>query len=192
MRRASSGPRRADAPLRRRVRRIVTAVPAAMLAVVLASCRTSPATSGPDASATFVVVRHAEKAADDPRDPSLLPAGTARAQRLATMLRDAPLRAVFATPFRRTQQTAAPTARSHDLPIQVYDPAEPAAALARRLRDSHRDGTVLVVGHSNTAPALAAALCGCAVAPMPETEYGRHYRLTVEGDGPARLEVIAW
>jgi broad specificity phosphatase PhoE len=141
-------------------------------------------------AATFVVVRHAEKAQDDPRDPS--PAGRARAERLAGMLADAPLAAVYATPFRRTRATAQPAARLHGLTVTTYDAAQPAAALAARLRASHARGTVLVVGHSNTAPALAAALCACVVEPMPKDEYGRYYRLGASPGAPARLEVLAW
>ena len=48
---------------------------------------------------------------------------------------------------------------------------------------------MLVVGHSNTAPDIAAALCGCAVAPMPETEYGRRMAVTFGPDGSATLDV---
>lgn len=157
-----------------------------------ASMARGPAAAVPPPGATFMLVRHAEKAQDDPRDPGLLPAGEARARRLAEMLANAPLRAVYATPFRRTRLTAAPTADAHGLSIWIHDPAEPPAITAARLRDTHRDGVVLVVGHSNTLPPLAAALCGCDVAPMPESEYGRYYRLRSPGAGPARLEVLAW
>lgn len=169
------------------------AAAAALIAALAACAGTADVAPRPgQQGATFIVVRHAEKAGDDPRDPSLLPSGRQRAEKLAAMLRSAPLRAVYATPFRRTQQTAAPAAHEHGLTVLTYDPAEPASAFAGRLLAAHRDGTVLVVGHSNTAPSLAAALCECEVAPMPETEYGRHYRLIAEHGGPARLEVVAW
>jgi len=159
------------------------------LAALLPAC--SPPRATP-AGADFVLVRHAEKAADDPRDPSLAPAGQARAQRLADVLRDAPLAAAYATQFRRTQLTAQPAATAHSLQVMRYDAAEPAAALAARLRTAHPQGTVLVVGHSNTVPALAAALCECNVEPIPETEYGRMYRLHVPSHGAATLDVHSW
>jgi phosphohistidine phosphatase SixA len=161
-------------------------------ALALAACVTAP----DDAStgATFVIVRHAEKATDDPRDPELAPAGEARAGRLARMLADAPLTAVYATAFRRTRLTAEPVARMHGLPVTPYDAKRPPADTAAELRARHPQGTVLVVAHSNTAPDLAAVLCGCEVEPLPESEYGRYYRLTAPASAklPARLEVLAW
>lgn len=167
-------------------------VPVIAWALLTASCASAP----PDATtgATFLIVRHAEKAADDPRDPLLSAAGQARAARLATLLADAPLKAVYSTGFRRTQATAQPVASAHGLAVEPYDARVAPSELAARLRARHSEGTVLVVGHSNTAPALAAALCACPVAPMPESEYGIHYRLEAPAaiDAPARLEVVAW
>lgn len=180
------------APPRHHARTVATAALAALLVACAAPTRTARGITPTAAATTFVLVRHAEKATDDPRDPALLPAGEQRAKRLAAMLAGVTLRAVYATRFRRTQQTAAPTARMHGLEVRTYDPAGPADAFARQLRTTHSGGTVLVVGHSNTVPALAAALCACTVEPMPETEYGRYYRLTVQGDGPARLEGATW
>lgn len=142
----------------------------------LAACATAPADAG---GTTFILVRHAEKARDSGPDPALTPAGQERAQKLAASLRAAPLAAAYATPYRRTQMTAAPAAREHELVVTTYDAGQP-AAFAAMLRRVHRRGTVLVVGHSNTVPEIAAALCGCVVAPMDEDEYDR--RLTVRAD----------
>ena len=155
----------------------------ALLLALLTACasvRAPPAT-------TFVIVRHAEKVADDSPDPALTAVGTARAQRLAAALASAPLVAVYATAFRRTQQTAAPTAQAHALPITTYDAKLPAAEFAALLRRNHRRGHVLVVAHSNTAPDIAAALCGCEVAPMDESEYDRRMTVQVPAEGPAML-----
>lgn len=140
----------------------------------LTSCRSVP---DPSQGATFILVRHAENAADDTRDPTLAPEGLRRAERLAWSLQRRPVVAVYATPYRRTQATAAPLAMDHGLSTTTYDPAEPAAALAARLRGAHAVGTVVVVGHSNTIPALASALCGCSIGPIAESEYGRRITL---------------
>ena len=66
-----------------------------------------------EAGVTYVLVRHAEKADDDPRDPSLSAAGAKRARRLAERLHFVPVVAVYASGFRRTQQTAAAIADDH-------------------------------------------------------------------------------
>lgn len=148
--------------------------------------RETPAPAG--SPLVFVLVRHAEKAADDPKDPSLSEIGQARARRLAMSLKDAPVAAVYATGYRRTQQTALPTAAAHGLDVVTYDARQPADAFAAGLRAGERGGTVLVVGHSNTVPAIAAALCGCAVAPMREDEYDRRIEVRIDANGGATLE----
>lgn len=152
---------------------------------VMSACSTSP-TAEP-AGATFVVVRHAEKADDGSKDPPLTGAGEERARQLAASLADAPVVAVYSTHLRRTTRTAEPTARLHGLPVTTYDPAEPAVDLAARLRSAHEAGTVLVVGHSNTAPAIASALCECEVPPMDEQEYGRMLTISPGADARPRL-----
>ena len=158
---------------------------AALCAVLaLAGCATRPPVdAGADAGATFILVRHAEKAADDPRDPTLSEAGVARAAALTRQLHGRPLDAVYATRFRRTQQTAAPVALDHGLPVTTYDADAPAAQVAAMLRGAHPHGTVLVVGHSNTVPAIAQALCGCAIGPTADNEFGRRITVEVRADG---------
>ncbi|MGH8077319.1 MAG: SixA phosphatase family protein [Lysobacter sp.] len=135
----------------------------------------------------FVVVRHAEKRSDDPRDPLLTDAGLARAQRLAVSLAAEPLAAVYATSYRRTQQTAAPSAAAHGLPVTTYDAKQEAKQLAATLKHRHASGTVLIVGHSNTVPGIAAALCDCVVAPIGDSEFDRRLHVRIGGDGKATL-----
>lgn len=160
---------------------------------LLAACAATPPTAGrPDVvsasdAVEFVIVRHAEKAADAGPDPSLTDAGRARADAIARDLADAPVVAVYSTAYARTRDTAQPTATAHGLRVTSYDAREPADALARRLRATHDSGTVLVVGHSNTVPQIAAALCGCDVPPMEETEYDRRLVVTVDAAGHATL-----
>lgn len=154
--------------------------------LALAGCATHRAP--PADGTTFVLVRHAEKASDDPRDPALSEAGLARTAKLARRLHSAPVVAVYATPYRRTRQTAAPTARDHGVPITMYDPVEPAADTATRLRSAYPHGTVLVVGHSNTIPLLAQALCGCAMGPTADSEFGRRITIDVQPDGRVTVD----
>ena len=154
------------------------------LALLLGGCASTPRN---DAAATFIVVRHAEKATDDPRDPSLSDAGHARAQRLAAWLADRDIDAAYATGYRRTQQTVQPAATAHGIDVQIYDAAQPAPEFAAALKAAHASGTVLVAGHSNTVPGIAAALCGCDVPDMDESVYGLGYEIRVPIDGRATL-----
>jgi broad specificity phosphatase PhoE len=133
-------------------------------------------------------VRHAEKLAEG-GDPALSDAGRARAQRLAELLRDAPLVAAYATDTQRARQTAKPSADEHGLAVTIYNPRMPPAEFVAWLEQTHPHGTVLVVGHSNTAPEIAAALCRCGVEPMAETEYDRVMRVRFAADGSATLQV---
>ena len=164
-----------------------------LFAILLpAACATQP--PAPD-GVRFIVVRHAEKATDDPRDPSLNEAGQVRAQTLAQRLQGTPLQAIYVTEFRRTQQTAAPTAAAHVLASTEYSAKANAGEFAAQLRRKHVSGDVLIVGHSNTVPGIAAALCACDIPAMDESEYdritlvdvsaGRAPLLTVLRDGDA-------
>lgn len=156
---------------------------ALMIATIAMIAATACASLHHGDARTFVLVRHAEKATDDPKDPTLTPAGTARAQRLADTLAHERVVAVYATAYRRTQLTAAPTAASHRLTVRTYDASMPADTFAAQLLHDHDSGTVLVVGHSNTIPALASALCHCDIAPMRDDEFDRVIRLRVGRDG---------
>lgn len=111
----------------------------------------------PQAPITVVLVRHAEKATDDPRDPSLSEAGRARALKLARMLGSARVSRVFCSEYKRTHQTVEPTAAAAKVEITIV-PAADVAGLAAQLRTLAPGSTALVAAHSNTAPTIAAAL----------------------------------
>jgi phosphohistidine phosphatase SixA len=158
---------------------------ACMVAMLLGvgACASVPMSEG----ATFVVVRHAEKANDGSRDPALSEQGRARAQALAQRLAVAPLIAAYATEFRRTQQTAQPAAAMHHVAVTNYAASMPAADLAALLRVRHASGTVLVVGHSNTVPDIVAALCACQVAALGEDDFDALHTVRIDAEGHALL-----
>lgn len=114
------------------------------------------------------VVRHAERAdggapassmSGAPADPSLSSAGEARAAKLAAMLADAGITAIYATEFKRTQETAKPLATKLHVAVSTVA-ASQTAALVADLKSKHANDVVLVVGHSNTMPAVIKALGG--------------------------------
>ncbi|MFY8095600.1 MAG: SixA phosphatase family protein [Niveispirillum sp.] len=139
-------------------------------------------TSLPAAAQEIILVRHAEKGTE--ADPGLTPDGQVRAQALAALLKPTPPVMILTSPARRTQETAAPVAAQAgvtpevvpippgDMPPHIRMTAEKLAAL--------KPGQVaLVVGHSNTVPAIIKAVGGPAVPDLPECAFGRLYRWDV-------------
>jgi len=118
-----------------------------------------------DARATTVVfvVRHAETEQVADPDPGLSVDGRERAARLAKMLSQArPVRgidAIFASEFKRTQQTATPLSETLALPLNVV-PSATWTSLPRRIKREHRGEYVLVTGSANTVPVIIEALAG--------------------------------
>ena len=120
---------------------------------------------------TIFLVRHAERADTSSAaasDPNLSAAGYERTQALANGLKDAKISAIYTTEFKRTQETAAPLARSLGIRPEVIF-AKQTATLIAKLRASH--GNVLVVGHSNTLPQISAALGISSRITIAESDY---------------------
>jgi broad specificity phosphatase PhoE len=107
------------------------------------------------AQPVVVIVRHAEKAANGGNDPDLSSAGRARADTLARILKDSGITAIFTSEFKRTQETAAPTATSAHLTPTVVA-AKDTAGLVAKLHQLN--GNALVVGHGDTIPNIIKAL----------------------------------
>jgi len=137
---------------------------------------------------TVILVRHAEKAAAPASDPPLTEAGEARAKALATIARDAGVTAIVTTQFARTRETARPAAEALHITPEVVSAggAQHAAEVARVVR-SHAGGVVLVVGHSNTIPAIVAALGAPQPAPICDSEYDGLYVVTIPASGSAHV-----
>ena len=123
------------------------------------------------------LARHAEKAqSGDPKDPDLSEAGRARATALATVLKDAGITAVYATEFKRTQETAEPLARALGL-TTVIVPGKDTQALAARLKQAQ--GNALVVGHSDTVPEILKALGVAAPPSIADADYDNLFVLVL-------------
>ncbi|HEX4870753.1 MAG TPA: histidine phosphatase family protein [Nevskiaceae bacterium] len=129
--------------------------------------------AAPLSAQTVWLVRHAEKAADGSADPGLSAAGQRRAQALAEALAGAGMARVISSDRRRTRDTALPLALQRGLAVQPT--AAPAAVLAAELTAAAAASPVLVVGHSNTVPALLQALGVPPPAEWPDACYDRLY-----------------
>jgi len=154
---------------------------------------TGPATHGAAQSGpatTVFLVRHAEKADTPASDPDLTADGEARALALADVLQHADVRVIFVTQYARTQFTAMPTARRAGLDLTVVairtDAMSPAAAVdanvratAERIR-ANPGRNALVVGHSNTVPAIIRALGAPDPGPIAEDDYDNFFVVTLQ------------
>lgn len=119
--------------------------------------------TGPDGR-MIVLVRHAEKADDDPRDPSLSALGNVRVTALTDLLAPLPLTQVLVTSLRRTRLTAEPAATARGLTPIVVPFADTLIEHARSTAElalAAAAGSVsLIVGHSNTLPLVIGELGG--------------------------------
>lgn len=169
---------------RRRQRRIQVIIIYTAIAVGLAWFFESQATT------TVIFVRHAEKTAEPADDPLLSLAGQQRAVELARQLVDADvvagIDAVYATPYRRTVDTAQPLADALGLPITSYDAADTETIMEQIVR-KHKGKIVLVVGHSNTLPALIGNMGASKKVPViDEHEYDNIYIVSIPWFGKTK------
>ena len=87
---------------------------------------------------------------------------------LARILKDSEIIAIFTTEFKRTQETAAPTAIAIQITPAIV-PANDIPGLVEKLRSLK--GSALIVGHGNTIPDLVKALGTAAPVNIPENDY---------------------
>ncbi|HMS68674.1 MAG TPA: phosphoglycerate mutase family protein [Saprospiraceae bacterium] len=106
----------------------------------------------------IIVLRHAEKADDGTKDPPLTAAGKERAARLNQILADFEIDALYATPFKRTQETLAVIAERRKLAVKTYQPND--VNFAKDVLQENLGKTIVVAGHSNSSPALVNKLIG--------------------------------
>ena len=142
------------------------------------------------ATTTVIFVRHAEKAAMPADDPGLNPAGQRRVAELTRQLVDADvvagIDAVYSTPYRRTEETARPIADALGLPINSYDAADTEAIMDHIVK-VHKGKVILVVGHSNTVPALIGNMGASKRVPeIAEGEYDNIYIVSIPWFGKTK------
>src|SRR6266480_2094354 len=132
------------------------------------------------AQPVVVIVRHAEKATNGGGDPDLSSAGRSRADALARILKDSGITSIFTSEFKRTKETAAPTATSIGVTATVV-PAKDTAALVAKLHQLN--GNALVVGHGDTIPNMIKALGINSPINIPDEDYSELLIVTL-GDKP--------
>jgi broad specificity phosphatase PhoE len=114
------------------------------------------------AQQSIILVRHAEREPGE-GDVRLSEAGRQRADRLASILKDAGITHIFVSDLRRTLETAQPLARVRNIsPSRIAIPARgrgkidaselQVRATLMAISKLPRTAVVLVVAHSNTVP----------------------------------------
>ncbi len=129
-----------------------------------------------------VLVRHGEKQPAPADDPSLSDAGVARAHALDKALALSAPGTIVVSPRKRTTETAAvvqqrvgviPTV----IPLDAHHVKNVAAAVMKA------SGVVLVVGHSNTIPAIVNALAGTTLPDICDASYATLFLVTPAREG---------
>jgi broad specificity phosphatase PhoE len=142
----------------------------------------------------FYLLRHAEATPppyeESAPDPSLVERGRARAAQLAHVLRDAGVTRIRSSDFNRTRETAQPLADTLSLPVELYNPNE-LQAFADELKQ--QTGRIVIVGHSNTTPALVEMLGGEPGEPIDEqVEFDRLYVVTRNARGETTSHLLRY
>jgi broad specificity phosphatase PhoE len=103
---------------------------------------------------TYYLIRHAEKVRTNSnnKNPNLKEKGVERAIKWSETFKHIDFDYIFSTDYKRTIQTALPTAKSKNLEIQFYNPN---VLFDDEFKTLTAGKTVLIVGHSNTTPQLA-------------------------------------
>src|SRR5215204_2650955 len=136
---------------------------------------------------TVILVRHAEKNIEpNNQDPDLAPAGLERAQEIARVFGDSGVNTIYATQYKRTQQTVKPLADRTGGPVTLLD-ANLTDQLLKQIQTTHRGQTVFIAGHNNTVPAIVSALSGDTYPTIPESEYDNLYIVTIYRFGKAKV-----
>ncbi|NUQ11098.1 MAG: histidine phosphatase family protein [Gemmatimonadaceae bacterium] len=158
---------------------------AALAALVLLA---APATTALAQATVVLVVRHAERSPGT-GDVPISEAGHARARALADLASAAGVQAVIHTQFQRTRQTAEPFLAAAGVSATVVSTQSDIGAHSRDVAAAvrqHAGKTVLVVGHSNTVPAIVAALGGTRYPDLCDAEYDALFTVILADDGAVR------
>lgn len=143
---------------------------------------------------TIILVRHAEKAPaveGDKGDVDLSSEGRDRAVRFASVAKRFRPGEIFATAYKRTQQTAEPIAKIRGKAIQIYDAGKHPELIDLILKSKTK--RFVVVGHSNTVPFLANLLAKKEVfKQLPDTEYGVVWVIRITNGVFEKLEIYPY
>ncbi|HET6975006.1 MAG TPA: phosphoglycerate mutase family protein [Pyrinomonadaceae bacterium] len=136
---------------------------------------------------TIIVVRHAEKLIEpNNQDPDLSPEGFERAQEIARVFGEAGINAIYATQYKRTQETVKPLSDRTGVAVKLLQ-SNQTDELVNQLQTTNRGQTVFIAGHNNTVPAIVSTLSGQTYPTIPESEFDNLYIVTIYRFGKAKV-----
>lgn len=118
---------------------------------------------------TVYISRHAEKLNATANTP-LSASGQIRATKLAHVLEDEGIDALFVTQFLRTQQTGEPTATQAGISVIQYNTPQD---VVDTILANHAGNKILVIAHSNTVDDIATGLGVSGVSELAESQFDR-------------------
>ncbi len=176
---------------RRRRRRAITLLTYIAVVFLLAWYFESQGTT------TIVFVRHAD--VDQPmllEDQPLNAAGRARAEELADYLERIDVvagpNAIYSSPLKQTQQTAAPLAKRLGIEIQVADPYD-VVGFMKNVLFEHKREIILIVTHADIIAPLVEELHGSKnLAEIAPDEYDKLYIVTIPWFGKVKTLQVSY
>ena len=137
--------------------------------------------AAPNYSATYYLIRHAEKVRTDPKDPdpALNIDGMMRAKRWAAYFEPIKLDEIYITKYIRTKQTISLIAQQKQISPKRYDPN---TIYSEEFLKETNGKTVLIAGHSNTTPQLVNQLIGeDRFEDMDDSDNSTLFKVTIDG-----------
>lgn len=140
---------------------------------------------------TLILIRHAER--ENPavnQDPHLNAAGRARAQELVHVLGKSEIKAIYNSHFIRSKETAQPLAAhlTGVVRVQLDEPVQ----IKSDILANRKGKTVLVIGHSDTVPALIGLMGGGSMPNINEPEFDNMFVVTLTSAATARVTKLKY
>jgi broad specificity phosphatase PhoE len=133
---------------------------------------------GQQNSTTYYFIRHAEKV-DNSQNPDLSEKGLERAQLWNKIFSEVDFDQIYSTEYKRTFQTANPTATTQKIAIKLYNPK---TVVIDSFKKETLGKKVLIVGHSNTTPNFVNQIINQKIyEDIEDTTFGNLYIVTING-----------
>jgi broad specificity phosphatase PhoE len=143
-----------------------------------------------DTLTTVIALRHAETIDNTTFDPGLNDEGKERAAELVRILENVQVSHIYTTPLKRARETAVPLANKKNIIISEYSPDTQRDVLTARILAENPGKVAVVIGHSNTIPALLQHMSKNTFGtPIPEFEYNNLFIASLHADVPRVLHL---